>query len=77
VEGTECHSSCPWSRANRAGPGPPQVLTVARHEAYLYILFYVPLSRDAPPAKVNDSMKIRSSLSLGGEHVSDVPQQKW
>jgi hypothetical protein len=40
-----------------------------------YNLLYVPLLGNVLPAKVNDSMIIRSSIGLGCKCVSNTPQQ--
>jgi hypothetical protein len=65
----EEHAPVPAPGAELPGHGPSGLLTVARCEACLYNnvynLLYAPPSGDVLPTKVNDSMIIRSSMSLG------------
>lgn len=64
--------------AEPVGPGLPPVLTVARCEACLYNnvhnSIYVPSLGTIIPAKVNESLIIRSS-KCKRQGVSNVPQQ--
>ena len=74
----------PGPRAEPAGCGPSQVLTVAVGVEYvciiMYIIYYMFLLQEifSPtkliwnvlPAKVNDSTIIRSSMTLGGAGIS-------
>ena len=67
VEEKAWDSSYPWRRVSKAWA--PQVLKVGRYKGQLYNLLYVPILRNILPAKVNDSMIIRNSISLGSKNV--------
>jgi hypothetical protein len=72
---TECHGSCPWSRASRHGPPQTPMAAVGiRLVCIIMYVFYVPPSRNV--LLVNNSMINRDSTSHGGEGVANV-SAKW